>query len=210
MPFTITITETDYFMPEDGAVAQQRFLALLANPGEVWICAYGFTLQPMFDELAKADAAGVQIHVLLDHSEEAGAAEQPKVKALVSNLKHGDVTITTAGINSAAPSQIWHWKGMVVLTAGKADYDCWEGSTNFSSSGWLQGNSARVFASTVWAQKFIAQFEVHRAWARQNEPQYQLPTAAALASSKSSATSPGGIPLAPAAKPAAAKPPPKP
>ncbi|MFA5057081.1 MAG: phospholipase D-like domain-containing protein [Opitutaceae bacterium] len=169
---TITVTETDFFLPEDGTAAQQRFLALLANPAEAWIGAYGFTLQPMFDELAKADARGVPIHVLLDHSQEVGRTEAPKVQALVKSLKHGDVTITTAGINSKAPSQIWHWKGMVAKRAG--GFDCWEGSTNFSQSAWLQGNSARVFSSTPWAQTFITQFEAHKTWARQNEPQYQV------------------------------------
>ena len=128
----------------------------------------------MFDELKKADKAGAKIHVLLDHSQETGKAEAPKVKDLVSNLKHGDVTITTAGVNSKAPSQIWHWKGMVVAARDGKDNYCWEGSTNFSASGWLQGNSARVFRSSVWAQAFIKQFEAHRAWARANEPQYQI------------------------------------
>jgi len=173
--FTISITETDYFMPEDGAIAQQKFLALLANPGEVWMSAYGFTLQPMFDELLRADARGVKIHLLLDHSQEAGRAEAPRVKNLVANLKHGDVTITTAGINSHAPSQIWHWKGFVVQRTAASQYDCWEGSTNFSQGAWLQGNSARTFSSAEWAQKFIQQFLAHREWARANEPQYQVP-----------------------------------
>jgi hypothetical protein len=172
--FTISITETDYFMPEDGPVAQKQFLELLANPGEVWMSAYSFTLQPMFEELLKADARGVKIHLLLDHSQEAGRAEASQVKNLAENLKHGDVTITTAGINSRAPAQIWHWKGFVVQQSGSSQYDCWEGSTNFSQSGWLQGNSARTFSSGIWAQKFIQQFEAHMAWALANEPQYQV------------------------------------
>lgn len=171
---TITITENDYFLPEDGPAAEQRFLELLDNLTEVWISAFGFTLQPMFDELKKADVAGAKIHVLLDHSQEAGKAEAPKVADLVANLINGDVTITTAGINSKAPNQIWHWKGMVVDAPGNAEDFCWEGSTNFSQSGWLQGNSARVFQSNDWARIFIQQFEAHREWARNNEPQFQI------------------------------------
>jgi hypothetical protein len=126
--------------------------------GEVWMSPCSFTLQPMFDELLKADGRGVKIHLLLDHRQEAGRAEATKVKNLTANLKHGDVTITTAGINSRASSQIWHWKGFVVRPAGSDQYACWEGSTNFSQSGWLQGNSARTFASTIWAHKFIQIF----------------------------------------------------
>ena len=172
--FTITITETDYFMPEDGPAARKQFLELLANPAEVWMSAYSFTLQPMFDELLKADGRGITIHLLLDHSQEIGRAEAAGVKNLAANLKNGDVTITTAGINSQAPAQIWHWKGFVVQQFGSSDYACWEGSTNFSQSAWYQGNSARTFSSAVWAKKFIQQFELHKQWALANEPQYQI------------------------------------
>jgi hypothetical protein len=171
---TLTVTETDYFLPEDGKVAEQKFLELLKSLSEVWICAFGFTLQPMFDELKKADAAGAKLHILLDHSQAMGKAELPRLKDLVSNLKHSDVTITTAGVNSDKKDQIWHWKGMVVKPTDGKEYYCWEGSTNFTQSAWFQGNSARVFRSNLWAQTFIKQFEAHRAWALANEPQYQI------------------------------------
>ena len=105
---TITVTETDYFLPEDGQAAKQAFLALLDQLTEVWICAYGFTLQPMFDELKQADANGATLHILLDHSEAETRAEAVKVQDLVSSLKRGDVTITTAGANSQRPAYIWH------------------------------------------------------------------------------------------------------
>ncbi len=52
---TITVTETDYFLPEDRPTAERDFLALLNQLTEVWISAYGFTLQPRFDELKQAD-----------------------------------------------------------------------------------------------------------------------------------------------------------
>ena len=171
----ITVSETDFFLPEDGAAAETQFLDLLNKLTEVWISAFGFTLQPMFDALKKADAAGGKIHVLLDHSQSVGQAEAAKVKDLAAHLKHGEVTITTAGIHSGAPDQIWHWKGLVVEPTDGNPRHCWEGSTNFTLSGWLQGNSARVFRSDPWASVFVQQFEEHRAWARQNEPQYQLP-----------------------------------
>ncbi len=84
------------------------------------------------------------------------------------------MTLTTAGVNSAKKDQIWHWKGMVVIPKDGKEYYCWEGSTNFSASAWFQGNSARIFRSTQWAQSFIKQFNLHRQWALQNEPQYQV------------------------------------
>ncbi len=171
---TITLTETDYFLPEDGDAARQQFLGLLNKLSEVWLSAFGFTLQPMFDELKQADASGAKIHLLLDHSQSVGQAEAPRVRDLAANLRHGDLTITTAGIHSGAPNQIWHWKGMVVTPTDAREKHCWEGSTNFTLGAWLQGNSARVFRSDDWAKVFIRQFEAHRAWARANEPQYQL------------------------------------
>jgi hypothetical protein len=179
-----------YFLPEDGQACQTEFLNLL-NGGyqELWICAYGFTLQAMFPALKVADAKGTKIHVLLDHTQESGRAEAPLVKDLASSLKNGDITITTAGLNSGKPSQIWHWKGLVArFDDGNSDisrfsaqangqppvYFCWQGSTNFSASAWDQGNDASIFANDQWALVFIAQQQQHIAWARANEPQYQI------------------------------------
>lgn len=171
----LTVTEDDYFLPEGGDAARARFLAILADPAlkEIWISSYGFTLQPMFAALKEADARGAMIHLLLDHSQETGKAEAPLVQDLVDSLQHGDVTITTAGVGSARTSDIWHWKAMVV-DLGEDTLTCWEGSTNFSAGGWDQGNSARVFKSDVWGETFKSQFAVHKAWAVENEPQYQL------------------------------------
>lgn len=169
----LSLTEDDYFLPEDGVEARERFLQLLGDFNEIWIAAFGFTLQPMFDDLKAADAAGKHIHLLLDHSQSTGRAEAPKVKALAESLEHGDLTITTAGVNSGKPSQIWHFKAIVAKNSTGDDI-CWEGSTNFSDSAWNQGNSARIFSSSSWADIFRMQFELHRAWARQFEPQYQV------------------------------------
>lgn len=174
----LTVTEDDYFLPEGGMAAQKRFLDILASFTEVWISAYGFTLQPMFTELKAADARGAKIHILLDHSQETGNAEAPEVLDLIKSLKNGDVTVTTAGVNSAQKSDIWHWKAMVIDTNAPNESSgdellCWEGSTNFSAGAWYQGNSARVFRSDKWGQTFRDQFETHKSWALQNEPQYQ-------------------------------------
>lgn len=211
----ITITEKDYFLPEDGPDAEKVFLNLLnGDYQELWISAFGFTLQPMFDAIKAADARGVKCHILLDHSQSGGTAEKPKVQDLVNSLKNGEVVITTAGAGSGKPSDIWHWKGMVARFEDGNDaitrfgamasnlnnfgisvnaspdnttiYFCWEGSTNFSQSGWDQGNSARLFSNITWAEKFVEQHGIHAQWAEQNEPQYQL--------------KPGGAVVAPAKK----------
>lgn len=173
----LSIVEDDYFLPEGGAAAQARFLAILSSFKEIWISAYGFTLQPMFEALKLADERGAKIHILLDHSQASGVAEKPLVAALAASLKNGDITITTAGIGSDRKSNIFHWKAMVV-DLGSGPLLCWEGSTNFSGSAWSQGNSARVFSSDRWGEVFKKSFATHQAWALQSEPQYQIPKGA--------------------------------
>lgn len=177
----LTVTEDDYFLPEGGDAAKARFLSLLNDPAlkVCYISAFGFTLQPMFDAIIAADARGVEFDILLDHSQSTGTAEAPKVANLVKTLKNSHITITTAGLNSSKPSDIYHWKAMVLyLNRDQMEPvtdtpTCWEGSTNFSIGGWDQGNSARVFQSEPWAQMFVDKFLAHKAWARENEPQYQ-------------------------------------
>ena len=173
MPIDLNIQSRYYFLPEDGDQAKVEFLAMLHDPAETYVSAYGFTLQALFDEILLADKAGVPVHILLDHTQATGHAEAPKVKALHDALTCGDITITTAGPGGHAASQIWHWKGMVVGNA------CWYGSVNFSDSGWNQGNGASLFTAPAWAAKFVEQFQLHRDWARANEPQYQVATAPA-------------------------------
>lgn len=175
MPFTITSSMTAYLFPDDEAVGEQAFLDLLKNPGETWIMAYSFTLVPLFNEIKAADAAGVKIHLLLDRSQSVGQSEAGPLKDLANSLKNGDLTVTTAGIYSTNPSDIWHTKSMVVtpVTAGQ-QMACWEGSVNFSKSGWDQGNTAFLFESDAWAAKVIQLFNEHKAWALANEPQYQV------------------------------------
>lgn len=172
----LTVTEDDYFLPEGGPAAKARFLQILADPSltKAYISAYSLTLAPCFDEIIAADARGVEFDILLDHSQSTGTAEAPLIANLVKTLKNSHITITTAGIGSGKPSSIYHWKAMVLESENPAEPPmCWEGSTNFSAGGWDQGNSARVFKSSQWADMFVEKFLAHKAWARQNEPQYQ-------------------------------------
>lgn len=171
----LTVVEDDYFLPEGGLAAKQRFLDILSDVRlkQAYISAYGFTLQPMFDAIIAADARGVVFDIILDHSQSTGTAEAPLVAKLVSTLKNSHITISTAGVGGGKPSSIYHWKAMVLLPNDGSDAICWEGSTNFSGGAWDQGNSARVFTSKLWAAAFINKFLVHKQWARDNEPQYQ-------------------------------------
>lgn len=197
--FDQTITERCFFLPDDGDAAKSQFLQLLHSPGETWVSAYGFSLAELVEEIKAADANGVLIHLLLDHTQACGPTEKAIVQDLAATLQHGDITITTAGQGSHQATQIHHWKSLVVDALDGGEPWCWRGSVNFSPSGFNQGNEASCFRSAIWAGKFIAVFDEHRAWARLHEAQYQpyLSRASAPMPTESAAEETIPLPAAP-------------
>ena len=177
MPISITVTETDYMLPEDGEQASQDFIGLFTSTeaGDTfYVSAYDFTYRPMYDAIKQADSNGVVFHLLLDESCAQEGEEKSQLLSLVQSFQASGsgstITITTAGLNSPEPKVIWHWKALVRVS----DSTCWEGSTNFTSTAWDEGNSCRKFTSSIWAEAFVNQFKAHEAWARQNLPNVQV------------------------------------
>src|SRR5438876_11178491 len=66
---------------------------------------------------------------------------------------------------------ICHTKGIVCLDPAPW---CWEGSVNFSVSGWHQLNTAMSFSSKDWAKNFVDQFRQIRQFAWDYERAFQL------------------------------------
>jgi phosphatidylserine/phosphatidylglycerophosphate/cardiolipin synthase-like enzyme len=168
MPFTYQAETTVFLLPKDGQLAEAEFLSALRNPFETYIIAYGFTLNAMIGEILAAHAAGVRIHIYLDHTQSAGTAEKPQVQRLVN--AGVDVTI---GTSPAGRGFICHSKALVVLDDLQNPY-CWSGSVNFSPTGFKQVNTVEVRRSLIWATNFIEQFNSLKTWALENEPEYQL------------------------------------
>lgn len=166
MSFKINTEVTCYLLPADGKIAEQEFLTNLKTPGETWIIAFGFTLAPMIDELIAAHKSGVPLHIYLDHSQSSGVAEKPQVQRLVD--AGVEVTIGTSPEGS---KYICHTKGVVVEGAPPW---CWEGSVNFSESGWHQVNTAMIFYSKEWRDQFVTQFQLIRKFAWENERNIQV------------------------------------
>ena len=166
MPFQITTTITCFLLPGDGAQAEAEFLHHLADPSEMYIIAYGFTLQPMIDQFLANHAAGDPLHIYLDHSQASGMAEKPQVQRLV------DAGIeVTIGTSPEGSQFICHTKGIVCLDPAPW---CWEGSVNFSVRGWHQLNTAMSFSSKDWAKNFVDQFKQIRQFAWDYERVFQL------------------------------------
>lgn len=165
MPFEITTKVECFLLPGDGAEARSMFLQHLADPHEMWIIAYSFTLEPMIDELVK-DAPDRMLHIYLDHSQAGGRSEAPEVKRLVdAGLE------VTIGTSTAGTKFICHTKGIVCNDVPQAW--CWEGSVNFSSSGWSQVNTAMLFDSQTYYDAFVNQFLNlrHFAWTQERHMQ---------------------------------------
>ena len=166
MPFSITTKIEVYLLPEDGKAAEKIFLKHLADPSEMWIIAYSFTLIPMIDEILKNNSVGRPYHIYLDLSQSTGTAEKPQLQRLVA----GGVEVTV-GTSPSGPNYITHTKGVVCDDTPPL---CWEGSVNFSQSGWLQVNTAMVFHSKPYRNAFVKQFDTLRNYAWTNERDKQL------------------------------------
>ena len=63
MPFKITTEIVCYLLPGDGVAARAQFMQHLADSGEMYITAYGFTLQPMIDQFLANHATGDLLHI---------------------------------------------------------------------------------------------------------------------------------------------------
>jgi hypothetical protein len=159
--FTITTTVDCYLLPEDGAAARALFLQHLEDPYEMWIIAYSFTLVPMIDEILAHNSVGSPYHIYLDLSQSQDSTE----KAQVARLVAAGIEVTV-GTSPAGTSYITHTKG--VTCADQPQPWCWEGSVNFSASGWLQVNTVMFFHSDDWHAQFVAQFNSLRDYAWTN------------------------------------------
>ncbi len=164
MSFTISASIKGYLFPADKDEGLAAFLDILHNPVETYIIAYGFTMSDLVDEIIAAHNESIPVHLYLDHSQSAGQMEKPLVQKLVD--AGVDVTI---GTSASGKKYICHAKG--VVTVGGS---VWEGSVNFSSSGWYQVNTAMQFESPEYTNQFISMFEALRQYAWSQEANLQL------------------------------------
>jgi len=200
--FTIQTTVECYLLPGDGDAARAKFLEHLKDPHEMWIIAYSFTLAPMIDEIIANAAGGDPIHIYLDYSQSKGKFEMPQVQRLID----AGVEVTI-GTSPAGTSYITHTKGFVCDDTPLPF--CWEGSVNFSASGWMQVNTAMIFNNQTWRDQFVQQFDALRDYAWTNERSYQLlktpPAGVTIGPSTSAGATVAGTATKSATKKASAK-----
>lgn len=168
--------EVCYFLPEDGNIAKQDLLKQfdLPNLKEIYIKAYAFNWDDLLTKVKEVDQKGIQVHILADYVQSRGPSAWDKLVDLHKTLKNGELILTTAGANSPSTSQIWHSKAITFLQSNNEEPTNWEGSVNFSGSGWEQGNTASIFSSQIWSDNFISHFKIHKQWAIDNAAHKQI------------------------------------
>lgn len=165
-----------YYLPEDGVQAKIDLLKQFDsdNLKEIYIKAYALNSTDLLAKIKTTDTKGIPVYILADYVQARGQGSWNKLADLHNSLKHGELLLATAGVNSPSTGQIWHSKAITFVYKNTQSAINWEGSVNFSDSGFVQGNTARLFASKDWSSKFIEHFNVHRDWALSNAKNKQI------------------------------------
>jgi hypothetical protein len=161
-----------YTLPADGDVGHDDFMRLLLHPGQVWVADYSYAQDDLDESILRADGTGIPIHMLLNAVQASTPATRDRITKLRDGMKHGDLTLSTAGPLSPKPHYIMHDKVMVTEDPDGGEDWCWLGAVNFTTRGWKQANTAVLFRSSQWSRSiFIPWFEQTREWALRNIPQ---------------------------------------
>jgi phosphatidylserine/phosphatidylglycerophosphate/cardiolipin synthase-like enzyme len=160
MSTQISIGASVYFTPDDDV--QQVFCdALRAARESIRIAIYAWHLPVAVAILTARRQAGVDVGLVVDHSQAAGRYEAPEIAQLVA--AGCDVTIGTSQRHA-----IMHHKFAVI-----DDTRVLAGSWNFSLSASQENNFIQIVDNAPYASAFLTQWAAMRAWMRQHEPQYQ-------------------------------------
>jgi len=152
------------FSPDDDTAGE--FISWLARAQKsIHMAIYGFHMPKLCDLLIEKHRSGVEVHLVMDHTQAHGKAEWPEVNALVQ--AGIDVVIGT----SRCRHEIMHNKFTVVDGAEVED-----GSWNYSLSASLESNVQNYVRSVERATLFLAQWQKMRNWIVAHEPQYQIRT----------------------------------
>ncbi|WAH36778.1 phospholipase D-like domain-containing protein [Alicyclobacillus dauci] len=149
----------------DGMKAISAFLGSATSKLRTII--YADTLSLYYDDVASAKQRGIDVKIIFDHSQAAGAYENPHIKQLLSE---GWVDGTDFVIGTSPESgQIVHLKSTWI-----DDRYVEDGSLNYSPSAFKQINSVSISDWPEYASYLDGIFEQLWQWILENEPQYQV------------------------------------
>lgn len=161
MPATASVAIKTLFAPFDDTT--QAFLDFVSGAQKsLDINIYGFHLPALTDVLIAKHKAGVHVSLILDHSQEAGKAEQSEVQKLL------DAGVPLLIGTSPVHGQILHSKFTVV--DGRAVE---HGSWNYSLSASLQSNDMHFVEHVEYAAAYLAHHNAIRSFILLHEMAYQ-------------------------------------
>lgn len=161
MPATASVSIRTLFAPFDNTT--QAFLDFVSGAQKsLDINIYGFHLPALTDMLIAKHKAGARVSLILDHSQEAGRAEQSEVQKLL------DAGVPLLIGTSPVHGQILHSKFTVV--DGRAVE---HGSWNYSLSASLQSNDMHFVEHVEYAAAYLAHHNAIRSFILLHEMAYQ-------------------------------------
>lgn len=175
-----------YDIPSDGKQAHSDLVSFIDGAKHsIRLEIYGFTDPDLADALARASMRGVDVRLLLDHTQSTGPTEAAILhRLMLAGFPPDHLTITTSPMH-----QIFHRKRLTVdadADVPDAQFDTLDaaraagyplvvtGSTNWSPTAFRQTNDLIVMPGRLYAKLCVNQFDAQWAWARANEPTYQM------------------------------------
>ncbi len=172
MSATASVAIRTIFAPFDNTDGE--FLDWLSSATKsIHTLVYGWHLPKMTDILIAKHQAGLDVSIILDHTQAAGKAESSEVQRLV------DAKIPFLEGTSPIHHQILHTKA-TVIDGCKVEFGSW----NYSLSASQQSNTLTFITDSGYASEFLKHFDRIRSFIALHEmtmqPQGETPVAAPL------------------------------
>ena len=151
-------TRKTYFSPQDDTL--KAFLAFVRTAKhKIRVADYSFNLEPLVDLLIEKQRAGIDVQLVLDKSQSAGASEKPAIK----RLHTAKVPMV---LGTSDKHKIMHNKFTVVD-------DEWvqSGSWNYTNAASDEDNFFDIEHSAERAKFFTDDWQRMYDWIRRNIPQ---------------------------------------
>src|SRR5258707_7175194 len=146
MPALANITVETLFSPWDST--QARFLDWVSSTKEsLYVCIYGFHLPALTDDLIRLHGSGVNVGIILDHTQAQGRAEASEVQRLVTASV--PLLIGTSPVHAA----IIHSKFAI-----RDRLDVESGSWNYSLSASQQSNTMTFISHADYAAAYLEHY----------------------------------------------------
>lgn len=173
MPFTGTYPIAGYEFPDDAVLGKQRVFDEIAGATvSLHLFMYGFADIDLALALVAAQARGVQVEMILDHTE----ATTPSELVIFHRMMQEGFPQANVCITTSPKKAIMHRKGVLVNALGdESARKVWiTGSTNWSKQAFeKQDNDLIVIESAEVVALQLESFNALFAWGLANEPAYQ-------------------------------------